>query len=104
MEFGAIQLRIVHLCDCALGVVGVLVEDIGDAAVYVDYVCQRGAAERRGHGDAQVGFMGMRTSLTTPYLAKISRTWSWPTFRVKDSTTIWSSGAGQQARAQRLEL
>jgi hypothetical protein len=36
----------------------------------------------------KVGFMGMRRSLMTPYLPKISRTWSSLTFLVSASTTI----------------
>jgi hypothetical protein len=35
-----------------------------------------------------VGFMGMRRSLMTPYLPKISRMWSSLTFLVSASTTI----------------
>jgi hypothetical protein len=36
----------------------------------------------------KVGFMGMRRSLMTPYLPKISRMWSSLTFLVSASTTI----------------
>lgn len=45
MELGTIQLSVVHLGDGALRVVSMLVEDIGDAAIYV---------KCRVHGHAHV--------------------------------------------------
>jgi hypothetical protein len=45
LELGSVQLCVVHLCDCTLGVVDFLVHDVCGAAVNI---------EGRVHGHAQV--------------------------------------------------